>query len=314
VGTVELGHATDTTLSRSASGKLAVEGVDVVLTGGALGTPSSGTLTNATGLPISGITASTSAALGVGTVELGHATDTTLSRSASGVLAVEGIAIPTISSTSVLTNKDLTSSTNTLSASNVGPFFFPSAYVSGNYYVCGNHGAVSTQSQANNYARYHPWVVTQSITITRVWASFRTAGEANSVLRIGIYANDATTQKPSTLLLDAGTISTGTGNAGTISTGGTPGVYEITCSLALTPGLYWVTGITQGASTTVPVIDVYPTSYISWNHPLGTSLPSLSSSQSPGWGQSGVSGALANAGTLTTNISVTGARIGFKVT
>lgn len=80
-----------------------------VLTSPALGTPSSGTLTNATGLPISGLVASTSTALGVGTVELGHASDTTLSRSSAGVLAVEGVVVPTISSTSTLTNKTLTS-------------------------------------------------------------------------------------------------------------------------------------------------------------------------------------------------------------
>jgi len=73
-----------------------------------LGTPTSVTLTNATGLPVSGITASTSTALGVGSVELGHATDTTLSRSSAGVLAVEGVVVPTISSTSTLTNKTLT--------------------------------------------------------------------------------------------------------------------------------------------------------------------------------------------------------------
>ena len=76
-----------------------------------LGTPTSGTLTNCTGLPVSGITASTTTALGVGSIELGHATDTTLSRSASGVLAVEGIDVPTISSTSTLTNKSLSDST-----------------------------------------------------------------------------------------------------------------------------------------------------------------------------------------------------------
>jgi hypothetical protein len=83
----------------------------VVLFNGALGTPSSGTLTNATGLPVSGITSSTSTALGLGSIELGHATDTTLSRSSAGVLAVEGVVVPTVSSTSTLTNKTLTSPT-----------------------------------------------------------------------------------------------------------------------------------------------------------------------------------------------------------
>lgn len=58
--------------------------------GGALGTPASATLTNATGLPVSGIAASTSAALGVGSVELGHATDTTLARSSAGDVSIEG--------------------------------------------------------------------------------------------------------------------------------------------------------------------------------------------------------------------------------
>jgi hypothetical protein len=83
----------------------------VVLFNGALGTPSSGTLTNATGLPVSGITASTSTALGVGSIELGHATDTTIARSSAGVISVEGVVVPTVSSTSTLTNKTLTSPT-----------------------------------------------------------------------------------------------------------------------------------------------------------------------------------------------------------
>ena len=79
-----------------------------ILTTPQLGTPSSGTLTSCTGLPISGLTASTSTALGVGSIELGNASDTTLSRSAAGVLAVEGVVIPSISSTNTLTNKTLT--------------------------------------------------------------------------------------------------------------------------------------------------------------------------------------------------------------
>ena len=83
------------------------------LTTPALGTPASGTLTNATGLPISGLVASTSTALGVGSVELGHATDTTISRVSAGVVAVEGVNVVTTSSTDTLTNKTLTSPTIT---------------------------------------------------------------------------------------------------------------------------------------------------------------------------------------------------------
>jgi hypothetical protein len=108
VGTIELGHATDTTLSRSSAGVLAVEGNAVYTSGGALGTPSSVTLTNGTDLPVSGITASTSDALGVGSIELGHATDTTLARASSGVVTIEGVNVVTTSSTDTLSNKTLT--------------------------------------------------------------------------------------------------------------------------------------------------------------------------------------------------------------
>jgi hypothetical protein len=61
-----------------------------VVNGGALGTPSSGTLSGCTGLPIAGLTSSTSTALGVGTLELGAASDTTLARSSAGNVTVEG--------------------------------------------------------------------------------------------------------------------------------------------------------------------------------------------------------------------------------
>lgn len=58
-----------------------------------LGTPSAVNLTNGTALPISGLTASTSTALGVGSIELGHATDTTIARSGAGAITVEGTAV-----------------------------------------------------------------------------------------------------------------------------------------------------------------------------------------------------------------------------
>lgn len=55
-----------------------------------LGTPTSGTLTNCSGLPLSGVVDSTTEALGVGSLELGHASDTTISRVSAGVAAIEG--------------------------------------------------------------------------------------------------------------------------------------------------------------------------------------------------------------------------------
>lgn len=82
-----------------------------------LGTPTSGTLTNCTGLPISGLVASTSTAIGVGSIELGDASDTTISRSAAGVIAVEGVVIPSISSTSTLSNKRITKRVGTTTSS-----------------------------------------------------------------------------------------------------------------------------------------------------------------------------------------------------
>ena len=80
----------------------------------AYGTPASITLTNATGLPVSGITASTSTALGVGSIELGHATDTTITRSSAGVVTIEGVEVVTLSRSQTLTNKTISLGSNTI--------------------------------------------------------------------------------------------------------------------------------------------------------------------------------------------------------
>src|SRR3990167_229583 len=58
-----------------------------------IGTPSAGTLTNCTALPVAGIVASTVTALGVGSIELGHASDTSITRVSAGVIAVEGVNV-----------------------------------------------------------------------------------------------------------------------------------------------------------------------------------------------------------------------------
>jgi len=110
VGSIELGHASDTTIARVSAGIVSIEGSNILVSGGALGTPSSGTLSGCSGLPVSGITASTSTALGVGSVELGHASDTTIARVSAGVVSIEGVNVVTTSSTDELTNKTLNAS------------------------------------------------------------------------------------------------------------------------------------------------------------------------------------------------------------
>jgi hypothetical protein len=65
---------------------------------------------------VAGITASTSTALGVGSVELGHATDTTIARVSAGVVSIEGVNVVTTSSTDTLTNKAFSSYTETVNA------------------------------------------------------------------------------------------------------------------------------------------------------------------------------------------------------
>lgn len=83
---IELGHASDTTLTRSSAGVIAVEGVTV---------------------PLNSTTSTHTAQQ----IELGHASDTTLTRVSAGQFAVEGVTVATSSNTLTLTNKTLTSPT-----------------------------------------------------------------------------------------------------------------------------------------------------------------------------------------------------------
>ena len=109
-----------------------------------LGTPTSATLTNATGLPVSGITASTTTALGVGSVELGHATDTTIARVSAGVASIEGVNIVTTSSTDTLTNKTLT--TPTISSPKISSTY--TAKTAAYTFVSGDEGQLFSMNNA----------------------------------------------------------------------------------------------------------------------------------------------------------------------
>jgi len=109
-GTVTIGIGTTALLvegNARVTGILTVGSASITLNG------TTNTINVGTGLTLSssGINVTgviTATAGNFTTLELGHATDTTLSRSAAGVLAVEGVVIPSVSSTNTLTNKTLT--------------------------------------------------------------------------------------------------------------------------------------------------------------------------------------------------------------
>lgn len=92
-----------------------------ILTTPTLGTPASGTLTNCSGLPASGLVASTSQAVGFGSINLGHASDTTIARSSAGNISVEGNVVYRAGGTDVpITDGGTGSSTAAGAATNLG--------------------------------------------------------------------------------------------------------------------------------------------------------------------------------------------------
>ena len=185
------------------------------------------------------------------------------------------------------------------------PEYFP-GYKSGSYYfTASTSNATTTTGHGTGTLRCNPWAVVRQVTIARIGMEFTAAGDANSVFRLGIYADDGGGYPTGAPVLDAGTISTGTGNAGTVATGGTPGVYEITLGSALTlsPGLYWVGGAIQGVTTTQPTIRIVNGSNMIAPIPMA-SIPSTGLTVS-GFQMTGVTGALPTwSGTSTSNSMV----------
>lgn len=183
----------------------------------------------------------------------------------------------------------------------IGPAWWPAGYVSGNYYLCNSTSAAMTSNTlTNGNLRLSPWVVTAAVTVVRLFIDLTVIGDVASTFRLGIY-NDSGAGVPSTLVLDAGTIATGS----------TTGVFEVTISQALTPGLYWVGGAVQGVSSVQPTLRVVQgTTIVPIVPPLGTSLPAAGITVI-GYNQGGVTGALPS--TFSGSVGGSAARIGFKV-
>jgi len=229
--------------------------------GGPLGTPSSATLTNATGLPVSGITASTSTALGVGSIELGHASDTTLTRSANGIVQIEGVTVATASNTLTLTNKSIVASQITAGTFAAGTFSFSGSTIS-------NLGTVTTADIDGG-----------TVDGTIIGGSSAAAGTFTNVVVTGDLTvnGDTVTVNTSTLSVEDPLIYLANGNnsADTIDIG-FYGLYDTTGSQDLHAGIFRdasdnkfkaFVGLQTAPTTTV---DVSGTGYTAATLVLGT--------------------------------------------
>jgi hypothetical protein len=246
---------------------------------------------------IAGIVGATGATGSSGVI----AVNAPLTNAGTSTSANLSVSAGSTSAAGVLQLTDSTSSTSTTTAAT--PNAVKTAYdfaagtvmpfVSGLYYRGPMAASVaSTSTAVANTTYYMPFFVSTATTFDRIQARAGSTFSGSAVVRLGIYGS--TGGKPSTLILDAGTISlTATFQSGVI-----------TISQTLQPGIYWLAANSQTAATSNIYYGPIATGTIGFiNQPVDSGYATIIY-----YSQTGVTGAFANAGTLvngTTNGGIT---------
>lgn len=166
------------------------------------------TLTHASGILTANgaLSIGTGNAFTAGTIELGAATDTTISRSAAGIIAVEGVDQVNLSATQTLTGKtfDASGTGNVLKFTSYQDFVFPArvdgvgATISTNNYTSSQWGLASYSGTATdtnaNYAIFRvgtvPYDLDTSVAMVLKGLSIRVSGTDTTAAEfsIGLYS------------------------------------------------------------------------------------------------------------------------------
>jgi hypothetical protein len=149
-------------------------------------------------------------------------------------------------------------------------------------------GAETARTMTVNTTSFSPFYVPVSTTFDRIAIRTESTFSGSAVVRLGIYNNDSN-DRPSTVLLDAGTVAPAAASTN----------YEITINQTLSAGWYWLAANSQTAATT----NTYSGPGV-----INQSATFLGGSSSPGgntyWGlteSATVTGGFATAGTPVGN-------------
>ena len=166
----------------------------------------------------------------------------------------------------------------------------PFGFTSGVYYR--GLGQRSTITAVEDVTYYYPIRINKTNTFDRIAVETTSTYVGTGSVRLGIYNNDSATGKPSTVLLDAGTVATTAAST----------IYQITISQSLSAGNYWIASNMQTAAATPSYYSVTGSIANDTGYVLSSTGTSLA--DGPGLQQTGVTGAFATAGTLTSLATV----------
>jgi hypothetical protein len=172
---------------------------------------------------------------------------------------------------------------------------------SGNWWL-NQSGSVTTQATGSlyNYLILSAFYIPETVTVDRVAVHVAVLGSGD--IRLGLYAHDPTTGRPSSRLADWGLVSATT-----------TGIKELTISQTLNKGWYWFAHCWQTSNTTAHTYTANPLNTLNIPVFLGTSSSGMSISRGATYYFVPVTGALPSSASNAIGLNINNSmRVAFR--